>query len=134
MTNTMTTARDKTDPLKENRVLDHSVLLSFMGGDEKFLSQMCALFLATYPAYISQIRDAIARDDSEALARAAHTLRGSGGYFFPESALTIIIDLEKISHRRDLKSAPARLVDLEAELNRMKPELSLLAGETEPEE
>jgi HPt (histidine-containing phosphotransfer) domain-containing protein len=98
-------------------------------GDEDLLRDIVALFLSSYPAFISEIRDAIARNDSNALARAAHTLKGSGGFLLDDSATKLVSELELIGHGGDLNSAPARLVGLEAEMERLKPELFMLAAE-----
>jgi HPt (histidine-containing phosphotransfer) domain-containing protein len=117
------------DPLPASRVLDHSLLLSFVDGDEDLLRGICGLFLGHYPAFLSKIRDAIARADADGLARATHTLKGSGGYFLDASALRTLVDLELIAHGGDLINAPERLAELEWEMERLKPELLILSGE-----
>ncbi len=129
MTDEVTTGEDKSGPPRTNRVLDHSVLLSFVDGDEDLLRRICSLFLRSYPGLIFEMRDALARNDGGALARAAHTLKGSGGFFLTDSVRNMLTDLELIGHAGDLNGAPARLVELEAEMERLKPELSILAAE-----
>jgi signal transduction histidine kinase/CheY-like chemotaxis protein/HPt (histidine-containing phosphotransfer) domain-containing protein len=128
---TASLALEKTpaDPLPASRVLDHSLLLSFVDGDEDLLRGICGLFLGHYPAFLSKIRDAIARADADGLARATHTLKGSGGYFLDASALRTLVDLELIAHGGDLINAPERLAELEWEMERLKPELLILSGE-----
>lgn len=110
--------------------LDRSVLLSFVDGDATVLQAVCALFLINYSALISTMRDAITQNDGDALARSAHTLRGSGAFFLTESARNTIMDLELIGRSEDLTRALPRLVDFEAEMERLRPELSALAAET----
>jgi HPt (histidine-containing phosphotransfer) domain-containing protein len=97
-------------------------------GDEDLLRSICGLFLGHYPAFLSKIRDAIARADADGLARATHTLKGSGGYFLDASALRTLVDLELIAHGGDLINAPERLAELEWEMERLKPELLILSG------
>ena len=109
-------------------VLDRSALLSTVDGDEDLLRDLCALFLGSYPTFISQIRDAVTSNDGDALARAVHTLEGSGGHFLTDPARALLTDLQRIGRLQDLNTAPARLADLEAEINRLKPELSILAA------
>ena len=116
------------DPLPASPVFDHSLLLSFVDGDEDLLRAICGLFLGHYPALLSKIRDAIARADADGLARAAHTLKGSGGYFLAASALRTLVDLELIAHGGELNNATERLAELEWEMERLKPELLILSG------
>lgn len=120
--------KNPADPLPASPVLDHSVLLSFVDGDEDLLRGICGLFLDHYPALLSKIREAIARTDPDELARAAHTLKGSGGYFLPASALRTLVDIELIAHEGDLNNATERLAELEWEMERLKPELLILSG------
>jgi HPt (histidine-containing phosphotransfer) domain-containing protein len=77
---------------------------------------------------MDEFRDAIARTDADELARAAHTLKGSGGYFLPASALRTLVDLELIAHTGDLNNATERLAELEWEMERVKPELLINSG------
>ena len=114
----------------ENQMLDHSILLSVVDGDEDLLRGICGLFLKGYPVQISEIREAITRADGKALARGAHTLKGSGGFFLTESAQNALADLEAMGQEGDLNSAPQRIADLEQEMELLKPELFMLAGES----
>ena len=127
-TESLALEKNPADPLPANRLLDHSLLLSFVDGDEDLLRGICGLFLGHYPAFLSKIRDAIARADAGGLARATHTLKGSGGYFLDASALRTLVDLEVIAHSGDLINAPERLAELEWEMERLKPELLVLSG------
>jgi two-component system, sensor histidine kinase len=111
-------------------ILDRSALLSFVDGDETLLQAVCALFLGSCSPLISAMGDAIAQNDGDALARSAHTLRGSGAFFLTESARKTLTDLELAGRSGDLTSAPAQLVSFGAEMERLRPELSALAAET----
>ena len=79
-----------------NQMLDHSILLSVVDGDGDLLRGICGLFLEGYPVHLSMIREAITRADGKELARSAHTLKGSGGFFLTESAQSALADLEAI--------------------------------------
>jgi PAS domain S-box-containing protein len=127
-TESLALKKNPADPLPASQVLDHSLLLSFVDGDEDLLRGICGLFLGHYPALLSNIGDAITRADAAGLARAAHTLKGSGGYFLAASALRTLVDLELIAHGGDLNNAPERLAELEWEMERLKPELLILSG------
>ena len=109
--------------------LDHSILLAAVDGDDDLLRSISELFLRMYPAQLSQIQKAIAENSSSELARAVHTLKGSGGYFLTDHALTLIDDLERIAREGDLSSAGKQAVELETEMERVKPEVLRLATE-----
>jgi len=127
--------REMSAPLSAN-TLDRSTLLSFVDGEEDLLKTVVGLFLGSYPPIISAMRHAITQNDGDALARSAHTLRGSGAFFLTESARNSLTDLELTGRSGDLTTAQTRLGEFEAEMERLKPELSALASETSqsPEE
>ena len=130
MTDEITSDQDNTPSSTPIKLLDHTVLLQVVDGDEDLLRAVSALFLRTYPTALSDIRDCVARNDGSGVARAAHTLKGSGGHFLTDAARTVVTDLEVIGLGGDMKNAASRLVDLEAEMERIRIELSTLAGET----
>jgi HPt (histidine-containing phosphotransfer) domain-containing protein len=109
--------------------LDRSVLLSFVDGEEDLLKAVVGLFLGSYPQILSAMRDAITRNDGGALARSAHTLRGSGGFFLTPFAHDTLTDLELLGRSGDLTTAQARLLEFETEMDRLKSELSALVEE-----
>jgi len=111
-----------------NTVLDHSLLLSSVDGDMDLLGRISELILNSCPSFISEIRKAIEGADRNALARAAHTFKGSGGYFLTNLARESLIELELIAQGSDLNGAAERLAAIEMEVERVKPELSILAG------
>ena len=121
--------KDESARSMPDRILDQSLLLSVVDGDANLLRVVCALFLRNYPSVMTEIRDAIARNDGQTLARAAHTLRGSAGYFVSNSIRSLLTDLEMIGQSGDLAEAAALLVDLDDEMERLKPELCEIAEE-----
>jgi HPt (histidine-containing phosphotransfer) domain-containing protein len=130
MTSQLISGKNQASDQPANRILDHSILLSAVGGDEDLLRGICGLFLDGYPVHLSNIREAIMRADGKALSRSAHTLRGSGGFFLTESAQSVLADLEAIGQDGDLNSAPRRLAELEQEMELLEPELYILASES----
>lgn len=61
------------------RVFDRKGLLEQCLGNEDLLRRMALKFLETVPALIREIEHAVARSDSLALRRCAHTLKGASG-------------------------------------------------------
>lgn len=63
--------------------IDFDDLLEKVGGDAEFLQELFDLFLDNSTDLLNQIKQHIDNDDNEALARAAHTLKGSVSNFTP---------------------------------------------------
>src|SRR5947207_10546130 len=97
MNPTLVSEDDRNTRQLSNYTLDHSNLLSIVDGDAELLRGICALFRGAYPEYLAAMREAIASGDSDALRRAAHTLKGSGGHFLTAPALDALVDLEAIA-------------------------------------
>src|SRR5947207_15713893 len=113
MNPTLVSEDDRNTRQLSNYTLDHSNLLSIVDGDEDLLRGICALFLGAYPQYLRAMREAIASGDSDALRRAAHTLKGSGGHFLSAPALEAVVDLEAIAAgemagKENMNSTPGR--------------------------
>ncbi len=129
MTKSRAFAKNAADPATG---LDHAVLLAAVDGDNDLIRSISGLFLDSYPVLLTPINDAIARNDSNALVRAAHTLKGSGGYFLTDSARKTLADLEGMAHEGNLSNASERFAELKSEMERLEPELLMLATEGLP--
>jgi two-component system sensor histidine kinase/response regulator len=71
------------------------------------------------------IGDALARRDGEALAAAAHTLRGSAGYFAAGRTHDLAVRLERLARSGDFgEPAAAACTELDAELSRLAGSLA----------
>ena len=57
-------------------VFDRSAALSYVDGDLVLLQEMAEAFLADYPPRLAEIQESITIGDSQALMRAAHSLKG----------------------------------------------------------
>ena len=57
-------------------VFDRTAALSYVDGDLGLLQEMAETFLADYPLRLAEIQEAITVGDSQALMRAAHSLKG----------------------------------------------------------
>ncbi len=113
-------------PPVDTDVLDGQELLSRVEGDRELLSEIVQEFLRDCPRLLARIRDAIAAGDGEALARAAHSLRGSVANFAAKPALQAALELERIGDERDLTGAEGAYSILEKELGLLKRALALL--------
>ncbi len=109
--------------------VNRDALLARVEGDSSLLREMAELFLKTYPKLLSEIRQAIERQDAAALERAAHTLKGSVSNFVAHEAVLAATELENMATRRDLARAPGACEELAGMLDRLRPALESLTKE-----
>ena len=112
-------------PAEQNadEIFDKTAALEGIDGDVELLMELAGAFLEEYPKLLSEIREAIARDDSTALMHAAHTLKGSVGIFAANIAFEAALKLETMGRAEDLANAEEAYAALEEELKRLKPAL-----------
>ncbi len=113
-------------PPVDTDVLDEAELLSRLEGDRELLSEIVQEFLRDCPKLVARIRDAIAAADGDALARAAHSLKGSAANFAAKSVFQAALELERIGGERDLARAEGAYSILEEELRRLERALTTL--------
>lgn len=101
-------------------------LLARVGGDTELLGEMAAMFLDECPRHVSGIRQAVVSHDARSLETAAHALRGSVSNFTARRASQAALSLELMGRAGDLTGSAQALVELEAELERLKPVLEEL--------
>jgi CheY-like chemotaxis protein/HPt (histidine-containing phosphotransfer) domain-containing protein len=82
--------------------------------------QLGALFVADAGELGAEIGAALARRDADAMARAAHRLRGTAGLFAAERARELAALLERLGREGELGEPAGRaLVELKAEIARL---------------
>ena len=84
------------------------------------------MFLEESPIIMEKIEDALKRGDSDALERAAHTVKGSVGNFAAKPAFQAAQRIEQIGRDGNMGEAEEAVRVLEAELERLKPALAAL--------
>lgn len=112
-------AKKSPDPF-ESAVLDPTVMLTRLGGDQKLLRELMGVFLQDYPPLVTEIRNAIEAGDAAALNEAAHSLKGMVAFFDVRSVTSAALNLEILGRRGKLDEAPAALAVLEQELARLQ--------------
>jgi HPt (histidine-containing phosphotransfer) domain-containing protein len=75
---------------------------------------------------MTKMREALDRGDSNALERAAHTVKGSVGNFAAKTVFQAAQRVEKIGRDGDLGKAEEAYKALEEELDRLRPALAAL--------
>ncbi|QEG33125.1 hybrid sensor histidine kinase/response regulator [Bythopirellula goksoeyrii] len=73
-----------------------------VGGSDEFLREMVQLFLTECPKQLAEIEKTHSEGDQQALARAAHTFKGSVSMFAAEAATAAAKQIEEMSRSGDL--------------------------------
>ncbi len=106
---------------------DHAKALECAGNDPALVVELAQVFLREYKSMLLAVQESIRANDGVALHHAAHTLKGALGVFAAQDALKAVRKLEQIGIAGDLSEARLALAQFELELQRLVPELSLLA-------
>jgi PAS domain S-box-containing protein len=100
----------------EADVIDEATLLAGIDGNRQILREIVRLFLVDYPQRLAEIKQAINRGDREAVARAAHTLKGAAGNFAAQKVSAAAQNMEAVGKSGDLSVAKQSFLTLESEL------------------
>ena len=106
---------------------DEAAALAYVGGDRELLSEMAELLLQDAPRLLSSLRQAADQQDSAALERVAHKLKGALSHFSTRTAFEMAERLEAMSRRKELSEAPQALEQLEQALGRLSNGLAAFA-------
>jgi HPt (histidine-containing phosphotransfer) domain-containing protein len=90
-----------------------------MGGDEQLLNSVIEAFLQEAPTLLAKIRQGLDERHAATLHRAAHTLKGTLGYFGNPPAAELALQLEIMGRRNSFEEAPPLVAELEAQLARV---------------
>ncbi len=110
-------------------VLDTAEVLERVGGDVELLRELVRVFLDTWPRQVAEMRAALGQRDSPALARVAHTLKGTAGTLGARAAYVAAQRLEAALREGGVTEAEAAFAALEEALARLQPALVALAEE-----
>ncbi len=111
----------------EHLIMDRTLALSRVGGDEDLLREIAELFLDDYPTLLEGIRQAVADEDASGLERASHSLKGSVANFGAESVYRAALELERIGRSKDLSGVNEAFRILEESLGSLHPMLEAIA-------
>jgi CheY-like chemotaxis protein len=108
---------------KKLAFLDPVAVLERVGGDRDLLAELVALFQNEYPRLRQEMQDALTHQDSRALERVAHTLKGSVSNFSAGAACLTAQELEILARNGDLDRAGAVCSALDEEIERLQQAL-----------
>lgn len=112
-------------------LFDKGALLARVGGNEKLARQLAGAYLAGSAQRRSEIRNAIAERNPQALANAAQTLKRSIRSFGARSAVEAARKLEEMAREERIEGAETLGTRLETELARLDDALREFTGDSE---
>jgi HPt (histidine-containing phosphotransfer) domain-containing protein len=92
--------------------LDKEMLLKAFDGDWDFLKEVVDVFLSDYPKLFENLRRATADRDSDALMRAAHSLKGMLKNFQADLAAGVAFELEQKGKGDNFNGVPETIESL----------------------
>jgi signal transduction histidine kinase/DNA-binding NarL/FixJ family response regulator len=110
--------------------IDEADLMERVDNDREFLAELIELFKEDGPALLGELRDAVAGRDGAAVARAAHTIKGTVGNFCAASAMQMALEIEIMGKEDSLDHAAETLAALEREFARVNRALDKMLQET----
>jgi HPt (histidine-containing phosphotransfer) domain-containing protein len=107
-------------------------LMLRLDGDQEFLRELLVIFQQDARSNLEKSRDAIARGDFEALARAAHTLKGMLRNLAMGRAAHAAAALEEAARKALSEASALLLPQLQQELEGLLPEVEAQLAEVKP--
>ena len=106
--------------------IDEAALLEDFGHHRKLLLEVIGVFLTDAPASLDRLRAAAASNDDDAIAAAAHALKGSVGLFSKGAAYEAARALEQAARAADRKAHDVRLRDIDSAVAELCGELEAI--------
>jgi len=103
--------------------VDWPEALAHFGGDEELLRDVLEAFLEEGPKMLAEVGRAIETRDAPLLKRAAHTIKGSFGYFAATAAYETAFQLEKLGGQEEWSGVSELWPQLESHYARVRAAL-----------
>jgi CheY-like chemotaxis protein/HPt (histidine-containing phosphotransfer) domain-containing protein len=110
-------------------VFDQQAALARVKGNREIFQEIIDLFCAEMPEVLATLRQAMARGDSQAVARVTHALKGTVGSFGAHAALEAVLRLEALGQSGDIALAEPAYSALEREIGHLGRALSAFQEE-----
>jgi PAS domain S-box-containing protein len=101
-------------------IFDLSKAMSVVDGDRELLEEVASLFLEDAADKIAKLREGVVRGDAGAVQKAAHTLKGSVGYFGAKRAFDAVYRLELIGKNGTWTEAETAQSEVEREFKALE--------------
>ena len=123
----MTSAR-KRDAVEDETIIDVECLREQFDGDKELLDEVVAIFAEDCPDRLQEASRAIAAKDSEALRRAAHSLKGAAGTLAAVEVKDLAGRIEELSKTNDFETSAQLISLLEKKVQRLFAALESIEG------
>ena len=110
------------------RAWDLDAALARMEGDRDLLEEIVGLYAEEWPRTIAEIRQAVQAQDAALLQRLAHTLKGSSANIAATGVCQAALALEMLARTGEAAKAGPHVDTLQAEADRLMPELEAWSG------
>lgn len=97
-------------------------------GDSEFLRELISIYLEDTPKQMNKLEEAIIRQDSDLVVRAAHTIKGSSGNFGAADFAALAQQIEAHGKSNNLAAAAAALPEFKNSFAQVVAALKQLAG------
>jgi two-component system sensor histidine kinase/response regulator len=97
-------------------------------GDDDLLRELAAVFLEDYPGRLRDILDALQAQKADAVARAAHTLKGGASVLCENGPTPVVRELEAAAKAGDLGRAQTLYGELERQMEFLRRDLESLVA------
>jgi HPt (histidine-containing phosphotransfer) domain-containing protein len=114
-----TASEQSSDKMCAEPPYDKQAAMNRVGGDDDLFNELALLFLADSPNALAQIHEAVSRGAPEAIAKAAHSLKGSLGTLAADSALRTAQTVETLARAGDLQGVQEASVSLALDIQRL---------------
>ncbi len=112
-------------PRISDRNFSPDVLIEHSGGDLELARELAAVFVREAPGWLAQLKSAVIAEDSKAVRRVAHMIKGAASQCGGTAVRDCSLSLERLGEGADLTQAPVftnrlanALSELDAELEK----------------
>ena len=109
-------------------LIDRDSIENFIDGDTEMLADLSVIFVRFLPGLMARMNLATNNGDSGMLREAAHELKGQLGYFFCQSLIEQVGQIEELAKAEQLDQADTRVDEVSHGVDRLLDELRTLTN------
>ncbi|MEW6234297.1 MAG: response regulator [Candidatus Omnitrophota bacterium] len=113
------------------KIVDKETLYDWYGGDTGIIKELLEIYFTDAPAMLSEVKQSIEKNDSQALDKSAHALKGAVGAFQAAKAMDAALALERLGKENSFDGVENAFADLEREMSRLDEALKRFRQELE---
>ena len=112
------------EPQDSNQLLNRSLLLDRLEGDQELLLELLHVFQEETPRLLAAMKEAVQVRDMNGLSRSAHSMKGAAGTISAIRTATDASQLEQDAKKGDVESCISSLARLERDVEQLLPLLA----------